>query len=80
MEVKSIKGIGKEKWMEFKSLAAKRDVSLGNLFESMVEDYDKRSDLVWEEILKGEKILSDDEAREIGESVKKIRKERGFRI
>ncbi len=80
MEVKTIKGIGKEKWIEFKALAARKDVSLGNLFGIMLDDYLKRSDYVWGEVLKGEKILSDEEAKKLKNVVVEIRKERGFRI
>ena len=80
MEIRSIKGVGKEKWIEFKSLAAKKNVSLGNLFEIMLEDYNKRADFLWNKILKGEKILSDKEADELEEIVNETRKERGFRV
>ncbi len=80
MEVKTIKGINKEKWMEFKALAARKNVALGALFEIMLENYEKNSDLFWNDILKGEKIISDKEADELNASVKKLRKDRGFRI
>ncbi len=80
MEIRSIKGVGEEKWMEFKSLAAKKKVSLGELFGIMLSDYSKRSELVWNRILSGEKILSDSEALELEKTITKIRKEKGFRI
>ena len=34
----------------------------------------------WDEILKGEKIISDKEAEDMLKIVKKLRKEKGFRI
>ncbi len=80
MEIRSIKGVGEEKWMEFKSLAAKKNVSLGELFALMLADYRKRSELVWNRILNGEKILSDSEALELEKTIKELRKEKGFRI
>lgn len=79
MEVKTIKGISAEKWIEFKTLAAKKNVPMGRLFETMVENYSKTEDPAWEAILKGEKILSDEEADEMHDLVKKMRKEKGFR-
>ena len=80
MEVKTIKGISLERWIEFKTLAAKKNVPMGTLFEIMLESYEKSSDLFWKEILKGEKLISDKEAGELNDSVRKLRKDRGFRI
>ncbi len=80
MEIKTIKGISRERWMEFKALAAGRNVPLGVLFEVMLENYEKNGELVWNEILRGEKIISDREADELYGCVKKLRKDKGFRI
>lgn len=80
MESRTIKGIGKDKWILFKTLASKKNLALGRLFETMVEDYAKRSDFVWKKVLSGERILSDKEAMELEKAVKEVRKERGFRI
>lgn len=80
MEIRSIKGISREKWIDFKSLAARKNVAMGELFEIMLNDYYKRSNLLWGEILNGKKILSEEEAEELIREVKSIRKERGFRI
>ena len=80
METRSIKGVGRERWMEFKSLAAKKNISLGELFALMLADYGKRSELVWDSILNGEKILSDSEALELEKGLRELRKEKGFRI
>ena len=38
------------------------------------------NDNLWNEILNGEKIMSDKEAEVLREIVEKIRKEKGFRI
>lgn len=80
MEVKTIKGIQREKWILFKMLAARYDVSLGDLFGIVLEDYSKRSGFVWDSLLSGERLLSEEEANEMEKIVKKCRKERGFRI
>ena len=45
----------------------------------MVNDNTKSKDL-WNNILYGEKLLSDKEAKEMHEQVAKLRKEYGFRI
>ena len=78
-EVKTIKGIDEEVWSEFKSLAAKDSVKMGKLFEKMVVEYKKRSVSFWDDVLNGPKIITDKEAKAIEESLKKIRKEYGFR-
>ncbi len=80
MESKTIKGISKERWILFKTLATKKNLTLGRLFEIMVEEYAKRADFVWRKILSGEKIISDREAKELEKITRKVRKEAGFRI
>ncbi|MBI2208823.1 hypothetical protein HYU50_04990 [Candidatus Woesearchaeota archaeon] len=77
--VKTIKGVDEETWSEFKSLAAKDKVNMGSLFEKMVVEYKKKSNEFWDDVLKGPKIITDGEAKAMGEAVKKIRKEHGFR-
>lgn len=74
-----MKGVSPEKWIEFKALAAKKKVPMGRLFEIIIEDYGKRNDSTWNNILKGEKILSEDEAEDMEKIVRNIRKKRGFR-
>jgi hypothetical protein len=80
MEIKTIKGISREKWRRFKEIAAKKDLSLGSMFEVMLEEFSRRGDGVWDIILSGEKIISDKEAEELTREIKRLRKERGFRI
>lgn len=80
MEVKTIKGIDEETWMRFKVLAAKKRLTMGNLLHKMVKEYDqKKDDDVWDFILSGERRISDKDADEMETSLKKLRKERGFR-
>ncbi len=80
MNIKTIKGIDDETWMKFKILAARKRLTMGKLLADMIEEYNKSSETFWAEILKGERILSDKEADEIENIVKKLRKERGFRV
>ncbi|MBI3051341.1 hypothetical protein HYY74_02685 [Candidatus Woesearchaeota archaeon] len=47
---------------------------MGDLFEKMVENYRAESRAFWEEILNAEKILSEEEARDINGIVVKVRK------
>ena len=75
-----MKGVRRDKWLKFKELAAKKGVTMGNLFENMVEIYSKKSDEFWDEILSGEKRISDKEAKEMHKIVRGLRKEKGFRI
>lgn len=39
----------------------------------------KKSESVWKDLLKGEKIISDEEAKSLAEELRKIRKEKGWR-
>ncbi|MBS3086629.1 hypothetical protein J4422_02910 [Candidatus Pacearchaeota archaeon] len=80
MEIKTIKGVDEETWAEFKSLAAKNNIRLGNLFRMMLEEYKRKTEESWKKILSGKKILTDEEAEDMLKVVSKIRKEYGFRI
>ena len=77
--VKTIKGVDRETWLLFKEIAAKKGMKMGDLFESMVKEQSKRSGEFWNEVLSGEKRISDKEAEDMLKIVKKLRKERGFR-
>jgi hypothetical protein len=79
MVIKTIKGIDDSTWAEFKSLAARDNTHLNTFFKKMVHEYKKKSDRIWDDILHGEKILSDKEAEDMLSLVHKMRKEPGFR-
>lgn len=79
MEVKTIKGIDERTWVDFKTLAAKKRLTMGKLFGSMVKSYEKNVDNTWEIILHSGKVLSDKEAKEMHEITRRIRKERWVR-
>ncbi|MEK6893790.1 MAG: hypothetical protein AABX07_06340, partial [Nanoarchaeota archaeon] len=49
------------------------------IFEVIIEDYSKKDDSLWNLILGGEKTISDKEAKKMNETLKKMRKEKGFR-
>ena len=78
--VKTIKGINRETWFMFKELAAKKGMKMGDLFENMIKEYSKRSEDFWNEVLSGEKRISDDEAEDMLKTVRELRKDKGFRI
>ena len=78
-EVKTIKGIDAETCLKFKLLAIKRRTTMGELFETMLKEYEKNASYFWKDILKGERIISDKEAEEMHKISRKIRKEWGFR-
>ncbi len=79
MSVKTIKNVDEEAWFELKAMANKSNVPVGKMLEKMVSFYKDKSNKFWSRILSGEKILSDKEAREMENVVKKMRKEHGFR-
>lgn len=78
--VKTIKGVSDEKWMKLKNLSIKEGVPMGTLLESMIDEYSKNADKLWNRILSGKRIMSDSDAKELLKFVKEFRKERGFRI
>ena len=79
MEIRSIKGVDSETWKEFKALAAKNNLKMSLLLKVMLKEFEKRSEDFWNDILSGERNLSDNEAKGMIEVVNKSRKERGFR-
>lgn len=77
--LKTIKAVDEVTWARFKGLAARKGTTMGVLLKHMVEEYEQKSKDFWAAVLKGEKILSDDEAAEMKRVVTCIRKEYGFR-
>ena len=78
--VRTIKGVNRESWLKFKELAAKKGMTMRDLFENMIKEYSKKSDDFWDEILSGKKRISDKEAEDMLKIVKELRKDKGFRI
>lgn len=77
--VKTIKDVDENTWLEFKSIAVKSRMRMGELFEDMVEGYKKKTEEFWDDILQGPPILSEEEAKSMEGTVKRVRKEYGFR-
>ncbi len=78
--LKTIKKVDEETWIRFKTLAARKKVNMAKLLKLMVDEYEYKSINFWNKILKGEKIISNQESNQIKSFVGKIRKEHGFRI
>ena len=79
MEVKTIKGVDEETWREFKTLAAKNNVKMSSMLRIMIKEFEKNNKDFWNEILNGEKLMSNKEAEEMKIITMRLRKERGFR-
>ena len=79
MEVKTIKDVDEETWREFKAIAAKNNVKMSSLLKIMIKEFEKNSKDFWNEILNGEKLMSDKEAEEMKILTIRLRKEKGFR-
>ena len=77
--VKTIKDVDEEAWLEFKSIAARNKMKMGKLFGRIIEDYKEKSKSFWDDILKGPPILSEEEAKSMDETAKRVREEHGFR-
>lgn len=79
METKCIKDVDEETWREFKTLAVKNNIKMAVLLKVMIKEFEKNNRKFWDEILYGEKLMTDKEAEEMIKITKEIRKERGFR-
>lgn len=79
METKCIKNIEEETWKEFKTLAIKYNLNMGELLKRMIIKFNNNDKDLWNNILNRKKILSEKEAEDIEKITRKIRKERGFR-
>ena len=79
MENKCIKDVDEETWDDFKSLAVKNNMKMSILLKIMVDEFERNSRNFWIEILSRRKSLSDEEAKDIENISRKMRKERGFR-
>ena len=79
MENKCIKDVDEETWKDFRSLAIKNNMKMSILLKIMVNEFEKNSKDFWREILSRKKSLTDEEANDIENIVKKMRKERGFK-
>ena len=79
METKCIKDVDEETWREFKTLAVKNNLKMAVLLKIMIKEFEKNNRKFWDEILYGEKLMTDKEAEEMIKITKEIRKERGFR-
>ena len=79
METKCIKDVDEETWKDFRALAIKNNMKMSILLKIMVSEFEKNSKDFWKEILSRKKSLTDEEADDIENIVKKMRKERGFR-
>ena len=79
MTTRTIKNVDDETWQKLKVLSAEHDTTMGKILKKITNDYDEKNRKFWDKILKGEKIITDKEAREHKALVKKLRKEYGFR-
>ena len=79
MPTKTIKDVDEETWKKLKILSSEENAKMGSLIKNITDDYIKNRKSAWDRILHGEKILSDSEADDMENIVKKLRKERGFR-
>ena len=75
MEVKTIKDVDEETWRKFKAIAVKNNVRMSSLLKLMIKEFEKNSKDFWDEILNGEKLMSDKEAEEMKILTIKLRNE-----
>ena len=75
--LKTIKSVDDDTWMKFKTLAVKKNLTMGKLLASMVNNFERND--VWDKILHAGKILSDEEAEDMHKIVKEFRKKRWSR-
>src|SRR3990167_5197501 len=71
MPTKTNNYVDYETWRKLKVLAAEHDTTMGKILKKITEDYNERNRNFWDNILKGEKIITDKEAKEHEDLVKK---------
>jgi len=79
METKCIKDVDEKTWRDFRALAIKNNLKMASLLRIMIDNFEKNNRKFWNEILHGEKLMTDKEAEDMIKIIKQIRKERGFR-
>lgn len=77
--IKTIKGVDEETWYKLKKLSVRDRVTMGKLLHKIVEEYEKRSESFWKDILNHKGTLTNKEAEEMHLLVRKHRQEYGFR-
>ena len=77
-----IKNINEENWHFLKVEAAKARVTIGELFNRLIEEFKNKEDgshaKAWDKIFRGKPILSKDDARRMHLSIKSFREEFDF--
>jgi len=76
---KTIKGIDKDTWTEFKTIANKNKMNLSTCFKLMVKEHKNVNERVWRDILSTKPILSEKDAENMLEHITRTRNEKGFR-
>ncbi|MFA4820500.1 MAG: hypothetical protein WC613_06110 [Candidatus Aenigmatarchaeota archaeon] len=79
MTTRTIRDVDEETWKKLKIMSAEHDATMGIILKKITDDYEERNKEFWNKILKGEKYLTDKEAKDHEALVKKMRKEYGFR-
>lgn len=80
MVVKTVRGVKEETWNQIKSEATRRNTTVGEYLQEMLESSKKYNELCWDHLLNAPKILSDKDAAGMKEVVAKLRREKGFRV
>lgn len=77
-----IKNVDEENWHFLKVEAAKERVTIGKLFNRVVEEYKNKgredTTKAWEKIFRGKPILSKEETKRMHMNIKSFRKEFDF--
>lgn len=80
MAIRTIKNVDQETWSTFKGLAARSNMKAGEMLKIMVEEYQKKKDNVWNNILKHKSVLTNKEHQRFEKEATDARKEYGWRI
>ena len=78
MTTKTIKGISDDDWRDFKTIAVRSNLSMGELFKTMLRTFNREKDEFWKKLFSHPPLLTENEAKDM-EKHMAWRKERGFR-
>lgn len=79
MKIRTIKNVDEETWKLIREISRKEKLKMGSLLKEMVNEYKSKRSPAWDRILLSKPILTKKEAEGMLKTVKKFRKESGYR-
>jgi len=79
VKVRTIKDVDEETWRTIREISRREKLKMGTLLKEIVNEYKSKRSSAWERILNTKPFLTEKEAAGMLRTVKKLRKEAGYR-